>query len=98
MLTFDIMLPPPTATDVVKGELTYSIAGAEPITVETAVPQEAVVGLLGESGDRVTASFRFFDDETPPNVSEARTFDATLVDNLAPPQPGELGIRVTGES
>lgn len=96
MLTFDIVLPPATASDTTKGELAVTIGNAEPQVIETAVGQERVTGLSGEDGAPVSASFVFIDDAN--NRSEPSTLEAVLTDTIAPPQPGSLGIEVTGEN
>ena len=38
------------------------------------------------------------DTDASGNASEPRPFSFTLVDSIAPPEPGEVGLVVTGQS
>ena len=96
-MTFNVLLPPPTAPDVVSGELTISIGSGVPFIVNTSPTDAEIsnVNFVGNDNDAVTGEFRFIDDAG--NRSDARTFAAVLTDTQAPPLPGEVGIRITGE-
>jgi hypothetical protein len=95
MLNFKLVLPAPSAQDVVTREVTVQIAGQEP-TVDT-LPGEALemIGLSGNDGDTVSGSLVDIDDAG--NRSESRNFDFVLADTIAPPQPGEVSLIVTSE-
>ena len=98
MLIFDVVLPaiPEAPSDIVGGRLTYVIAEVEAVVVDTAVGQEKVEVLRGNDGDTVALSFVWVDDAGNESV-EPSTLEAVLVDTFPPPNPGELGIVVTGE-
>lgn len=95
MLNFVLTLPVPGASDVVARELFVSVAGGEPQvqTLDGAALESSE--LSGEQDNTVIGTLVDIDDAG--NRSDARDFSFVLVDNLAPPQPGELGIRVTSE-
>lgn len=99
ILTFKVQLPAPPAepNDIVNGQLTIQIGEADPQVVITAKDQLEVEGLSGEQDTTVSLSFVYIDDSG--NVSaEPSTVVATLVDTFAPPDPGVLGVVVTGET
>lgn len=97
MFTFDILLPQNQDADTVRGELTYTIGGADPQVVETTLGQEAVMSLAGAEGDRVTASFVWIDNAGNRSVNPS-TLDQTLTDTIPPVDPGQIGLRVTSET
>lgn len=97
MLFFVLTLPPKGATDVVSRELTVKIGDADAVTVNPGVDDTESQEFSGADGASVTGSLVEIDDATPANRSEVRTFEFTLTDTFAPPQPGEVGIRVTRE-
>lgn len=96
-LKFQVAVPPPTAGDVVKGELLVKINGGEAIVVATAVDQSMVEDdrFVGPDGATVELAYSLIDDAG--NRSIPREFVAQLVDTFAPPQPGELSLTVVGE-
>lgn len=99
MLTFAVQVPPfPEPGDVVRGELTVTVAGGEPVTVETGKDDVEVANdaFVGDEGAEVALSYAFVDNVG--NRSQPRELTATLVDTIAPDAPGELGVRATGES
>lgn len=98
MLTFTVQLPaePIGFNDIASGELTVTIAGGAPAVMPTTKGQTEVAGLTGNDNDSVSLSFVYIDDAA--NRSYPSTFSDTLKDSIAPPQPGALGITVTGES
>jgi len=97
MLHFVITLPPPKAADVVERELTITVGSQEAQTVHPELAAEETQEFSGEDNDAVHAELVDIDDATPPNRSEPSVLDGVLVDTLAPPQPGQMGIRVTRE-
>lgn len=98
MSKFALILPAPGAADVVSRELTISVNGGEPVTQTlpgSALESEA---FDGNQGEIVTGNLVDIDDATPtPNRSEPRTFEAELKDTIAPPQPGEVGVKMLEE-
>lgn len=95
MLTFVLTLPAPGAADVVSRELVVSVNGGEAQTLSLDGAATESSELSGEQDNSVTGTLVDIDDAG--NRSEPREFSFVLVDNLAPPQPGELGLRVTAE-
>jgi hypothetical protein len=95
MLRFKLLLPAPGASDVVTRKLTVAIGAAEPVTVD--LPGDALESAEYSGGDNETVSGSLVDVDDAGNQSEAREFSFVLVDTLPPPQPGEIGLVVTGE-
>lgn len=95
MLKFVVVLPAPGASDVAKRELQVAIGSGSPATFE--LPGDALNSdeMGGEENETVAGQLIDIDDAG--NRSEARTFSFVLVDTIAPPQPGELGLKVTAE-
>lgn len=97
MLNFSIVgLPAPGASDVVSRELSIQIGAAEPDVKSVALEASEVTGFSGGDNETVTVSLTDIDDAG--NRSEPRVQSFTLVDNIAPPQPGEFGLRIDSES
>lgn len=95
-MIFWFHLPTKTAPDTDGGRMEVSIAGGPAIVVtceedDTELRSDQFVGAPGES---VVASFSWFDRAVPPNYSEARTLEFVLLDNTAPPMPGEFGVMI----
>ena len=96
-LKFQVAVPPPTASDVVKGELLVKIQGGEPILVVTE-PGQVVVSddrFVGSDGSTVELAYTLIDDAG--NRSIPREAVVQLLDTIAPSQPGELSLSVTEE-
>lgn len=95
MLKFCVCLPPKSASDVQSRELCVSINDADP--VKTLVDGETlhVDGFVGEHGDVVTGYL--VDIDGAGNVSSPRLFKFDLVDTIAPPMPGDIGLEVLGQ-
>ena len=95
-LTFEILLPVlPIPHDVLTRRLSYSIAGGDVVTVDMATTDVLLPGLAGEDGDTLSVTLVDIDDAG--NSSEAREQEFVLSDTIPPAQPGEIGVRVTGE-
>jgi hypothetical protein len=94
MLLFDITLPNPGAADVVSRELTIKI-GDQPAEVIVLAADAVTASSKGPQDTTLTISLVDIDDGG--NRSEARVQDFVLSDTIPPPQPGELGVTVTGE-
>lgn len=95
MLTFRLLLPQPGAADVVSRELTVSVGGGDPQVVSLGGDELASAEMSGDDGAAVVGSLVDVDDAG--NRSPAREFSFVLADTIAPPQPGEVGVEVTGE-
>jgi len=95
MLKFVLVLPEPGAVDVVTRRLLVQINGAEPLTYDLASSTLESEELSGDDNDTITGSLVDVDDSN--NSSEPRDFEFILTDTIAPPLPGELGLRVTEE-
>lgn len=95
---FVLVLPAPGAADVVQRELVFSVAGGEPVTQLLSGSALESDEFSGNQGDIVTGSLVDIDDATPsPNRSEPSLFELELVDTIAPPQPGQVGLKMTAE-
>ena len=94
MLKFVLVLPAASAFDVVSRELSIQV-GNELSMKTIDVSKNETEELSGQEGDTVSGSL--IDIDNAGNRSEPRDFEFTLVDTLAPPMPGELGLRLTGE-
>jgi hypothetical protein len=95
MLKFKLTLPPPSAADVTTVELKTKIGDADEFIAHYPAAQAEVDGFEGFEGVPVLVSLVDIDDAG--NRSEAREQSFTLSDTIAPPQPGEVGLVVTGE-
>ena len=95
MLSFVVVLPAPGAADVVTRELSVTIAGGTPVVINPAVYAIESQEFSGNDNDSVHLELVDVDDAG--NLSTTSVLDTILIDTLAPPQPGEMGIRVTRE-
>jgi hypothetical protein len=95
MLKFVLMLPAAGAADVVTRRLVVKIGDAEPTTAELAGDAVESVEMSGEENAAVVGSLVDVDDAG--NESEPSTFSFVLLDTIAPPQPGAIGLKVTAE-
>lgn len=94
VILFDVTLPPASAPDVVRRELTVEINGV-PVVNELPADTLSMAGLQGPQGALVRLSLVDIDDAG--NRSPESVLEATLLDTFAPPQPGQMGVTVTGE-
>lgn len=95
MLHFVLVLPEHTVKDLQSRLLGFQVGNQEPVTLNLDPTVEETEEYSGEEGDVVTGNLVDVDDAG--NRSEPRDFEVTLRDTLAPPQPGEFGVRVTRE-
>ncbi len=95
MLKFVLVLPEKGAADVVERELTVQVADGEPVVAVLGGDEVESATYEGEDGDSVSGSLVDVDDAG--NKSEAREFSFVLADTIAPPVPGEVGLKVTEE-
>jgi hypothetical protein len=99
IIAFKVQLPdPPTEpNDIVNGQLTVQIGGADPQVIITAKDQIEVIGLSGEQDSTVNLAFVYIDDSGLIS-REPSTLVGTLIDTFPPPNPGVLGLIITGET
>lgn len=98
MLKFKLTpIPAPGAPDVVRRELTVTVADGAPTLIELAPDQTEATSdtFVGNDNDRVLTSLVDIDDAG--NRSPAREQEFTLTDTIAPPEPGAIGLEVTEE-
>jgi hypothetical protein len=94
MLFFEFELPAPGASDVVTRKLTVKVGSADASTVDLAVGA-ASPEFSGADNDVVEGSLVDVDDAG--NSSEPSNFSFVLTDTIAPPLPGQVGLKVTRE-
>lgn len=98
MSKFALVLPEPGAADVVSRELVFSVNGGEPITQTLAGTARESEEFDANQGEVVTGSLVDIDDATPtPNRSEPSLFELELLDTIAPPTPGQVGVVMRAE-
>lgn len=91
-LTFE--LPAPGAGDVVDREFTVQLEGQEAaVTHLSAATTEFEV--VVDEGTKFSVSL--VDVDNAGNKSAPRTLDVEAVDTIAPPQPGEFGVKSVRE-
>lgn len=100
MLNFKILLPalPPEPNDIASGELTLTVGSGEAQVIATAKDQVEVVGLAGNEGEAVNASFVYIDDAGNRSANASVMPTVVLADTIPPPDAGVLGLMITGES
>jgi hypothetical protein len=96
MLKFVLVLPAKSASDVVERELTVAVGGVEAAVYKLdgdVLESEALFGVHNDS-----VSGQLVDIDGAGNKSEPSVFDLVLVDNIAPPMPGSVGIVVIDDN
>jgi len=94
-IMFRVVLPAPSAADVVTRELTVDINGTVQV-LTLAVEDTNPLEFSGDQGAQVSVSLVDIDDFG--NRSEAASMmPQQLADNFAPPAPGDLGFELVGE-
>lgn len=96
MLKFVLVLPQAGAADVAFRKLTVKVGGAEAVEFNLAADVVESQEFECEDSAEVTGSLVDVDDAG--NESVGRAFSFVITDTFAPPQPGEVGVKVTGES
>jgi hypothetical protein len=97
MLKFVLNLPAKSAVDVVKREVTITIGSGSPTVIELDGDALVTAELEGQENDPVVGQLVDIDDAVPANRSPAKDFSFVLVDTIAPPMPGDVGLTVTAE-
>lgn len=95
MLKFKLVLPAPGAPDVVSRNLSIKIGDEDAQLVVLPGTDTESSEYVAAEGTVVSGELADVDDAG--NVSPARDFRFTLVDTIAPPIPGEVGLLVTEE-
>lgn len=96
LVTFNIILPPVGAPDVVVREITISIENQGNISQNLAADVTCIPDLTGPQNSRVLVTLVDVDDAG--NRSEAAQAECFLTDNFAPPSPQQIGFQITNET
>lgn len=96
MLKFVLTLPQAGAADVVARKLTVQVGEAEATTFDLA--GDVTESQEFECADDTQVTGTLVDVDDAGNESAASEFSFVIVDTFPPPQPGEVGVKVTGES
>jgi hypothetical protein len=94
-IQFKVVLPPPAAADVVKRELLFVDSNGSK-SFELASNALSSDILSGDQDSQVSVSLVDIDDAG--NRSEPSVAKFTLLDKIAPPKPGEMGLVLVGET
>lgn len=92
MLKFTVVLPQKSASDVVARELKVSVGDNEEQIFGLDGDVNESTEFFGSHNDKVSGAL--VDIDSAGNRSSASIFDLVLLDTIAPPQPGEVGLRV----
>jgi hypothetical protein len=95
MLKFKLVLPAPGASDVVSRKLTVAIDNV--VVANELLDGAALESPEYEGADEAAVSGTLVDTDDANNASEPREFSFVLTDTIPPPQPGAIGLVVTGE-
>lgn len=95
LITFNIVLPPVGAPDVVVRELTISVEGKDTIVQNLDAVVTAIHDLSGPQGAEVSVSLVDIDDAG--NRSPQVNATTILTDIFSPPAPDQIGFELTGE-
>lgn len=85
-------LPPPGASDVTTRELSVTVNGGDPPQIHNLAGSTLVTDeMVFQADDQLVLTL--VDIDAKGNRSQASAaFSLTVVDDIAPPQPGELGV------
>jgi len=95
-IQFKVVLPPVSAPDVTEREVSVKVGDAEAGVSKLDKGALEITGLNGNEGAEVKVEL--VDIDNAGNRSPASTASITLVDTVPPPQPGQIGLMVTGET
>lgn len=96
LIQFKVVLPAKSAPDVSFREVTLIINDGTPDIRNLAADALELNALEGPQDATVSVSLVDVDDKG--NRSIPSTASLLLTDNVAPPQPGEIGLEITGET
>lgn len=94
-ILFQVVLPPKSAPDVVRRELTVNFADGSQDVIELAADATSSDTLKGDQDSEISVALVDIDDAG--NRSEPSLAAFELLDTVAPPAPGELGLSIVGE-
>lgn len=94
-MQFKLVFPVPGAADVVGRELSMQLNDGEPSVVVYAGSDMESAVVTCE--DNAVAKGSFVDIDDAGNRSPAKEFSFTIVDTIAPPEPGDLGVVVVAD-
>lgn len=95
MSKFVLVLPTPSAADVVERIVEFNVnSGPQTDQVLTG---DATVSLEFEANEGDTVVGQLIDVDDAANQSAPSQFSFALTDNLAPPEPGQVGFQMTEE-
>lgn len=104
MKGFKLVLPLATSKDTQFFEVVYQAGDSQPVTLHPAnadygkepVTQGEIPNLVADAGTVVKGTVACVDDSG--NKSPATPFEVVVLDQTAPPAPGEVGIVITDEA
>lgn len=96
MLQFCLCLPKQSCHDVVSRRLTVYVDGAGPTVIDLDAGVVEYEGFEGVHGSVVSGSL--VDIDAAGNESLPSEFSFTLVDTFPPPMPGQVGVKVVGQT
>lgn len=97
MLKFVLMLPAKSATDVVARRLSVQVDQNEPTSYDIEPSEQEFEDERFVGQDNAVVRGSLVDIDNAGNQSVPRDFEFILIDTIAPPQPGEIGLKVTEE-
>jgi len=90
---FKIVLPPPGASDVATRELSITVNGGDPPTVKTYPGATLLTDeVVFNADDQLVMTLVDIDGHGNRSQPSA-AFSYAVVDDVAPPQPGQLGVQ-----
>lgn len=99
MLQFKLSpLPPGSAPDVKTQEVSTVIAGGDPIVWTVPVEQTELIDPRFEGEEDVAVQTSLVNIDKKGNRSPAHVQAFVLEDNQSPPEPGDIGLVVTGQT
>lgn len=96
LISFRLSLPAPSAPDVVTREILISFADGSTASRTYAGTARTTDVFTGSQDTEIFGALTDIDDGGLRSVP--REFSFTLLDTVAPPQPGAVGIEVVGET
>lgn len=94
-ILFQVVLPPKSAPDVVRRELTINFNNGTQDVIELSADATSSDTLKGDQDSEISVALVDIDDAG--NRSEPSLAAFELKDVVAPPAPGEIGLSIVGE-
>lgn len=95
MLNFKVVLPPPAAADSVSRVVSVKVGEADAVVKTVDVATAELDGY--EGADNADVVVETYDVDDAGNNGAVRSQAFVLVDTIAPGEPGEVSLVVTGE-